>query len=125
MLLWKQAVLRAGCLGEGATSDIRLMSAPGMDGQILPFLEPSTLSLRDLAFPGSAPYLRAGVSGHQALQLQRGSLSDGEHPLGVTLLLQVARLPGVDDADSRGRCRGERERASDSAFTEGIETSCF
>lgn len=57
----------------------------------------------------STSHLWAGVSGHQALQLQRASLSDGEHPLSVALLLQAARLPGVEDADSRGRCRGAEQ----------------
>lgn len=67
------------------------------------------LFLRDEAVSDSASYLWAGVSGHQALQLQRGPLPDGEDPLSVALLLQGARLPGVEDADSRGRCRSSQQ----------------
>ena len=81
-----------------------VLSVSGKDGQVV--------TLRDQA-SASAPHLWPGVSGHQALQLQRGPLPDGEHPLSVALLRQAARLLGVGDADTRGRCRGAGRSVKD------------
>lgn len=57
-------------------------------------------------------HLWSRVSGDQAGELERLSLSDGVNPLGVTLLLHVTRVTRVHDTDSRRRCGEKRQNRS-------------
>lgn len=62
------------------------------------------------ASASSVSHLWSRVPGDQTGQLEGLSFTDGVHPLRVALLLDIARVAGVHNADSRGSCGGTKRK---------------